>query len=168
MKQRNYLSYGSIAAALWLFLASCGAESAYYQKQHAIPGAQWDYKFQPAFKVDITDPKAGHRFYLLLRHDESYANSNFWFRLKIKAPGSKTFVDGPRTEVELADAKGEWQGRGMGGIWEHKIAIPDNKVPKLDKPGTYEIKLEQIMRDTSLHSVLNAGLIIEKLKTPAK
>jgi gliding motility-associated lipoprotein GldH len=162
MKQRNYLSYCCIVTALWLFLASCGAESAYYQKQHAIPGAKWNYKFQPAFKVDIQDAKVKHRFYLLLRHDESYANSNFWFRMKVKAPGEKTFVDGPRIEVDLADAKGEWLGRGMGGIWEHKIAIPDSKAPKLDKQGTYEIKLEQIMRDTLLPSVLNTGLIIEK------
>ncbi len=168
MKQRNYLHYGCIITALWLLLASCGTESAYYQKQQAIPGAQWNYKFQPAFKIDITDTHARHRFYLLLRHDESYANSNFWFRMKIKAPGAKTFTDGPRIEVELADAKGEWQGRGMGGIWEHKIAIPDSNVPKLDKSGTYEIKLEQIMRDTVLTSVLNVGLIIEKLSQPVK
>lgn len=163
MKKSTLLSLYSFIA-ISLFLSSCGVESSYYQKQEAIPGAQWDYKFQPVFKVDIKDIKAKYRFYLLIRHDEAYPNSNFWFRMNVKAPGEKTFREGARIEKELADVKGEWQGRGMGGIWEHKIPLNQNEVPKFDRPGTYEIKLEQIMRDNPLPSVLNVGLIIEKVK----
>ncbi len=161
MKKRNLLSLCVVAAALWL-LSSCGAKSSYYQNQEAIPGAKWDYKFQPVFKVDINDIKAQYRFYLLIRHDESYPNANFWFRLNLKGPGDKTFKDGPRIQKDLADPKGEWLGRGMGGIWEHKIPLSAKEIPQFSKPGTYEIRIEQVMRDNPLPSVLNVGLIIEK------
>lgn len=162
MKKRNLLSLFAVAAAL-LILSSCGAKSSYYQKQEAIPGAQWNYKFQPVFKVDISDVKAQYRFYLLIRHDESYPYANFWFRMNVKGPAEKTFKDGTRIQKDLADPKGEWLGRGMGGIWEHKIALSPNEIPRFNKPGTYEIRIEQVMRDNPLPSVLNVGLIIEKL-----
>ncbi len=148
---------------LQIVWSSCGVKSSYFQKQVPIPGAEWDYKFQPDFKVDIKDVKAKYQFYVLIRHDESYPNSNIWFRMKVKAPGDSVFREGTRIEKPLADAKGEWQGRGMGGIWEHKIQILPSEAPKFTKPGIYEIRIEQIMRQNPLPSVLNVGLIIEKL-----
>ncbi|WP_118949890.1 gliding motility lipoprotein GldH [Taibaiella helva] len=152
------------AAVLLLTAISCGVKSAYYQKQEAIPGAQWEYKFQPVFAVDITDTQALYRFYLLVRHDEGYPNANLWFRLKVKAPGDTTFSEGIRIEKDLADSKGEWLGRGMGGIWEHKLPLLAKEVPRLAKPGRYEFRIEQIMRSNPLPSVLNVGLIVEKIE----
>jgi gliding motility-associated lipoprotein GldH len=145
-----------------LLLASCGVKSPYYQKQHPVPGTQWAYKFQPVFKVEIKDTAARYDFYFLIRHDEAYPNSNIWFKLKIKAPGDTVFKDGPRIEKALADGEGKWLGTGMGGVWEHKIPLSRKEAPAFTKPGVYEIKMEQIMRNNPLPSVLNVGLNIEK------
>lgn len=145
-------------------LASCGMKASYYQKQVPIPSAAWAAKFMPEFKVEITDTAANHYCFLLFRHDEAYPNSNLWIRLKIKAPGEKTFKDGPRLEVQLADASGVWQGKGMGGIWEHKIYIDAKAAPKFEKPGIYEIKVEQLMRMDPLPSVLNVGFMVEEIR----
>lgn len=156
------------ALAATLCLPACGVKSSYYQKQVAIAGAQWDYKFQPDFKFTVEDTAVHYRFYLLIRHDESYPNSNFWFRMKVKAPGDTVFHDGKRVEKDLADAKGEWLGRGMGAIWEHKIPLSFRETPELNRPGTYEIKIEHLMRDNPLPSVLNVGLMVEKTTIPVK
>lgn len=157
-------------AALWLPLvmmllvwSACGVKSSYFQKQVPIPGAKWKADFMPSFKLDITDTTAKYGCYLLMRHDESYPNSNLWFRIKTKEPGSKTWTDGPRLEVELADAEGKWLGRGMGGIWEHRIWLDPKMVPKFNHAGTYEIKIEQLMRYNPLPSVMNVGLIVERI-----
>ncbi|WP_118974438.1 gliding motility lipoprotein GldH [Taibaiella koreensis] len=162
--KKHFASFVLGAIALLLTAASCGVKSSYYQKQESIPGAKWDYKFQPVFAVDISDTQSLYRFYLLVRHDEGYPNANLWLSLKVKAPGDTTFSEGVRIEKDLADPKGEWLGRGMGGIWEHKIPFNLKETPKLNKPGRYEFKIEQIMRSNPLPSVLNVGLIIEKIE----
>ena len=152
-----------ITATLIITLAmACNVKSPYYQKQYAIPDTEWYYKFQPVFKVDITDTAAAYQVYFLLRHDESYPNSNIWFRIKIKAPGDSTFSDGIRIDKELADAEGKWKAQGMGAIYEHKIPLNSKEAPIFKKLGAYELKVEQIMRQNPLPSVLNVGLNIEK------
>ena len=149
-------------ACLIVILASCGMKSPYYQKQEAIPGAAWKSNFQPVFSINITDTVAPYAFYFLMRHDEAYPNANLWIRLNVKGPGDSTFHRAERIEIGLADAEGKWLGRGMGGIWEHKVALAANKVPQFKKPGVYHIRIEQIMREDPLTSVLNVGLNIEK------
>lgn len=139
----------------------CGVKSSYYQKNVGIPGAAWSAKFMPAFKLDISDTSKAYFSYLLIRHDEAYPNSNLWFRLKVKAPGEKVWKDGPRMEIQLADDRGNWFGRSMGGIWEQKLPFNANPIVKFDKVGTYEIKIENLMRQEPLPSVLNIGLILE-------
>lgn len=145
-------------------LVSCEVKSSFYQKQVQIPGAKWSSTFQPDFKVEISDVKVRYNMSLVIRHDESYPNSNIWIRMKVKAPGEKTFRDGGRMELPMTNAAGAWLGRGMGGIWEQRIAIPVKEAPSFAKPGVYEIKIEQLMRDDPLPAVLNVGLRIEKLK----
>jgi gliding motility-associated lipoprotein GldH len=145
--------------------ASCGVKSSYYQKQVPVPNAKWASGFMPAFELDITDTTAKYGCYLLMRHDESYPNSNLWFRMKVKEPGSKTWIDGPRLEVELADVEGKWLGRGMGGIWEHKVWIDTRDFLQFSHAGTYEIKIEQLMRYNPLPAVLTVGLCVTKLAT---
>lgn len=152
----------TLAVCAVLFMASCNVKSSYYQKQQAIPGTKWDYKFQPVFKIDITDTAAVYQTYFLMRHDESYPNSNIWFRLKIKGPSDSTFSEGIRIDKELADAEGKWKAQGTGTIYEHKVPLTIKESPTFKKPGTYEIKLEQIMRQNPLPSVLNVGINIEK------
>lgn len=144
-------------------LASCGVKSSFYQKQVPIPGARWSSAFQPGFKVEIKNVTARYNVSLLMRHDEAYPNANLWFRLKVKAPGDSVFRDGGRIEKQLANAAGEWLGKGMGGIWEERIAIPVREAPQFKQPGLYEIKIEQLMRNDPLPSVLNVGLRIERL-----
>lgn len=100
--------------------------------------------------------------YFLIRHDEAYPYANIWFRFKVKAPGDSVFHTGPRIEKTLADAEGKWLGKGLAGIWEHKLPLTPQEIPAFNKQGDYIIKIEQIMRVNPLPSVLNAGLIIEK------
>lgn len=147
-----------------LGFASCGVKSSFYQKQVPVPGAKWSSKFQPHFKIEIKDVRARYNVSLLMRHDEAYPNANLWFRLKVKAPGDSVFRDGARIEKQLANAAGEWLGKGMGSIREERIGIPVKEAPQFTKPGIYEIKIEQLMRNDPLPSVLNVGLRIEQLK----
>ncbi len=142
--------------------SSCGIKSPYYQKQEGIPKAAWKSSFQPEFSINVTDTVSPYAFYFLMRHDEAYPNANIWIRLNVKGPGDSTFRHMSRAEIGLADAEGKWLGRGMGGIWEHKVALAPAMVPQFKKSGVYHIRIEQIMREDPLPSVLNVGLNIER------
>lgn len=165
--KRKAVFTGWIPAILIIFIwSACGVKSSYFQKQVPVPDAKWKAGFMPEFTLDISDTTKKYDFYLLLRHDESYPNSNLWFRLKVKEPGSKVFIDGPRMEVDLANPAGQWLGRGMGSIWEHKIRLDSKATPQFKHTGTYQIKVEQLMRYNPLPAVLNVGLVVEAYNTP--
>lgn len=142
---------------------SCNVPSPYFQKQYAIPKTMWTYDFKPDFKINVADTAAQYRMFLVIRNDEAYPYANIWFRLKVKAPGQKQFDEGERINMVLADAEGKWLGKGMGGIWEHKIPFTPKQTVKFNKPGLYELQMEQVMRMNPLPSVLNVGLIVEKM-----
>jgi len=143
---------------------SCGVQSDFYQKQAAVPGAAWRYDFQPEFKIHISDTAAHYRMFFLIRHDEAYPNANIWIRFKIKAPGDTAFHEGVRIDKTLADVEGKWLGKGMGNIWEHKLPLTREEMPSFRRQGDYTIRIEQIMRSNPLPSVLNVGLIVEKIR----
>jgi len=155
-----------VISLLILAAVSSCTTSPYYQKQDAIPAAKWDYSFQPVYRINI--PDSGHKYatYLIIRHDEAYPYANIWVKMMVKAPGDSTFNKGVRIERQLADPLGKWQSNAMaiGGIWEHMMRIGPKEAPLFDKPGTYEIRLEQVMRSNPLPSVLNVGIRVERLQ----
>lgn len=155
--------FTALFAAIVVLLNSCG-NSPYYQKQDAIPGAKWASSFQPTFKINIPDSAFHYATYLLLRHDEAYKFSNLWVRIKVKGPGDTAFSEGIRINKQLADQAGNWQSNAMavGGIWEHKLPISNKELSLFNKPGTYEVKIEQVMRVDPLPSVVNVGLRVER------
>lgn len=148
-----------------LLLQACGKpKETAYQKQVGIPGGKWDYKFQPDFTFEIPDTTANYKVYLILRHDAAFANSNIWVRIKTKLPEAKQFDAGNRREAALAASDGQWLGSNIGSIYEHKILLVAGKdYPKFTKKGTYTIRLEQIMRENPLASLLNVGLRVERM-----
>ncbi|MBL7717752.1 MAG: gliding motility lipoprotein GldH [Flavipsychrobacter sp.] len=150
----------AIASSL-LLLGGC-IESPYFQKQESIPGYKWDYKYLPSFEFEITDTTHVYDVFFLMRHTEAYPYSNLWMNIYTRTPGDTTYSK-QRVNVELAISggknNGQWKGRGMGEIWEHKLTIAKGA---FEKKGKYSIKFEQNMRVNPLPEVLQVGLRVEK------
>lgn len=133
-----------------------------YQKEYAIPQNAWDYNFKPSFKFEVTDTNARYNIFFLVRHTETYPNSNIWIWVYTKQPGDTVFQK-TRLEIPLAEPGGKWMGRGMGAIWEQRMPISnDGDTVMLRKKGTWEIRFEQNMRVNPLPEVLQVGLRVEK------
>ncbi|RQO31626.1 gliding motility lipoprotein GldH [Taibaiella sp. KBW10] len=148
-----------------LLVPACGKpKETAFQKQLGVPGGKWDYKFQPNFTFDIPDTTAKYKVYLIVRHDAAFPNANIWVRIKTKMPEDKQFDAGNRKEAVLSAPDGQWLGSNIGALYEHKILLTAGKdYPKFSKKGTYNITLEQIMRENPLPSVVNIGLRVERL-----
>lgn len=155
LKQRVF-----IFAAV-LLLSGC-MESPVFQQQIAVPKNAWAYDFKPTFRFDIDDTVSDYKVYFLIRHTEAYPFSNIWLQLYNKQPGDSTFLKS-RVEVPLAQNTGQWIGRGMGEIWEHRMPLTRDDAPmRFKKAGRYEIRFEQNMRSNPLPEVLQVGLRVEK------
>lgn len=156
---------------LLLIFAAC-QPSPQYQKHVTIPSKGWQYDYQPSFQVNITDTTAPYQLFLVIRHTNAYPFSNIWLRLRTQQPGDSSFQE-ERYEVTLASPtavlpdgslSGGWLGRGMGEIWEQRMALNDAQHPVYFKQaGTYVFKLAQDMRLNPLPEVLQVGLRLEKL-----
>lgn len=142
-----------------LLLYGC-LPSPYYQKQEPIPQNAWNYNFTPTFKFDVMDTMASYQPYFIIQHTQAYPYSNLWMWLYIKEPGATAFKK-QRVNIVLADAAGKWKGRGMGAIYEERVYLSLGDSVRLNRAGTYEIKLEQNMRVNPLPEVLHVGLRVE-------
>lgn len=150
---------------LVLMLGSC-LSSPYYHKEYAIPGNKWSYDYTPSFKFEVTDTNSLYNLQFLIRHTDAYPYSNIWLMLYTKQPGDTTFTK-TRVEIPLAEPGGKWLGRGMGEIWEHRMAVSDNRdTTMFRKAGIWELKLEQNMRINPLPEVMQVGLRVEERTKP--
>jgi gliding motility-associated lipoprotein GldH len=142
-------------------LGSC-MTSPYYQKHYSIPDNEWDYDYKPVFRFEVKDTGVYYTMYFIIRHTEAYPYSNLWLRVNTQQPGDSVAAT-TRIEIPLATPAGQWLGRGMGSIWEQRMAITDiQDAQVLGKPGIYEFSLEQDMRVNPLPEVLQVGLRVEK------
>lgn len=148
-----------------LLFSGC-MESPYFQKQASIPGYEWNYKFTPSFEFEVTDTTYMYNVYFLMRHTEAYPYANVWMNVYTKTPEDTAFKK-QRVNVELAATSGknngQWLGRGMGEIWEHKLRLThESDTTILHRKGKYIFRFEQDMRVNPLPEVLQVGLRVEK------
>lgn len=111
-------------------------------------------------EADITDTLQPHNIYINVRNAGSYAFSNLYLFLNTYTPDGKSARD--TVELTLADEKGQWQGDGMGDIWDNRILFRKNFV--FPRTGRYRFELEQAMRVDPLPGIMDAGIRIERVK----
>lgn len=95
-----------------------------------------------------------------IRNKNNYAYSNIWLFVNIASPNGEQLID--TVEFTLAEPSGKWLGSGLGDLFDNKlpykqnIAFPDS--------GTYQISIQQGMRDDVLNGIDAVGISIEKTK----
>lgn len=164
---KNIIS-GCIAIAMTgLIAAGCGKPSeTAYQKQVPVPAAKWAYNFQPEFTFEIPDTNSNYKVFLIFRYDAAFEFSNIWVRSWTKQPGDSVYTEGKRIETVLLAADGTRLGNNVGGVYEYKVQLKAGQdFEPFKQPGTYSVKLEQIMRKNPLAGLLNVGLRVERYNT---
>lgn len=143
-----------------LALAAC-VKTDLFEKSMVIPGNAWKNEFRPAIRFNINDTASLYNVYVILRHTDAYLYNNLWINLYIQSPGDslKKF----QLDLQLADKEKGWLGNGMDDIFEHRIRISQEPI-SFSHSGTYTFTLEQIMRESPLNHVMNAGVRVERVR----
>lgn len=152
----NYSLWTFIAVVLFLF-ASCDTTK-FFDQSVSIPNDKWPAGQEMVFKVEIEDTVSAYRFYINVRNSTSYRYSNIYFFLTTEFPGGGMSRD--TIECVLADKNGDWLGRGTGRYRDNRIFIRENI--RFPMKGTYNIRLNQAMREEELKGISEAGIRLEK------
>lgn len=143
---------------LAISLQSCDPNRV-FDKSLPLEDATWDRNQIAKFDVEITDTTSYYNVYINLRNDGQYPYRNIYLFTQIKSPDGKYAKD--TAEFILADGRGNWEGKGIGDIWEYQFPYKQNVM--FPKKGAYIIELEQAMRDIELKYITDIGVRIEKV-----
>ncbi len=155
MKQLKYQSL--LFGFLLVIVSSCDSNRVFEQYK-PIPKSGWNKDSVVVFTIPVTDTLQNHNLYVDVRNDVSYSYSNLWLFIEIDQPGGKVLKD--TFELSLADPTGKWLGEGMGGRKTRQVIYRRNVYFPVS--GTYEIKLQQGMRETNLKGISDIGIRLEK------
>ena len=147
----------TFAAALNI-ITGCNDAGAILDQSTPVANHNWAYlnKFKFAFK--IKDEKAAYNLYMNLRVTADYKYSNMFVLITQTGPDKKTEIK--RYELHLADKEGQWYGTGSGNLYSYQV--PFRIGYKFAAKGTYQIAIEQNMRDNPLKEVSDVGIRVEK------
>ena len=140
-----------------LLITSCN-KNVVFSKYQTFKDSEWFAKDKAVFDMEITDNQSLNNISLMIRHGDSYPYNNLFLFVTTTYPDGKVLKD--TMEVVLANQKGEWQGSGVGDIFDFKIPIKKNV--RFPLSGKYQFSFEQAMRVDPLPMVMDFGFEIEK------
>ena len=129
-----------------------------FEKNISFREHSWSSMEKPEVTFHIEDTASLYNIYIVFRHADAYNYNNVWLRCTVITPNKEKRTQ--QYELTLANNQQGWLGSGMDDIYEHRILI--QKQTRFGKPGDYQFRFEQVMREDPLESVLNVGLRIEK------
>jgi gliding motility-associated lipoprotein GldH len=132
-----------------------------FEQTVQISRHEWSSGKISEVSFNITDTISPYNVFVVLRHTDAYAYKNIWLYVATKQPGDSSFQK-ERFEFTLQQPDGSWLGSGLNDIWEVRSPLFTNI--RFTKQGTYNIRLQQAMRDEPLLHIMNAGIRIEKVK----
>ena len=143
---------------LFLFVLVVACNGPVYESYEKIDPSGWHQDSTAKFQFEISDSIQAYNLFIDVRNQGSYEYSNLWLFLNILAPDSTLMRD--TLNITLAKPDGAWLGKGTGGIYELQYPYRQNIL--FPFTGTYEIEIEQAMRDEPLSGVQNIGIKIDK------
>lgn len=123
----------------------------------AMADNNWVYAKSIKADVDIKDANKIYQVYFKLRHTAAYRYSNLYVLVHLRGNGLKKSL---RYQFKLAQPNGEWTGKGSGDIYTHVFPLLSHF--RFDKPGKYEVEIEQNMRDNPLVGISDVGILVNE------
>ncbi|MFT3950159.1 MAG: gliding motility lipoprotein GldH [Agriterribacter sp.] len=158
MSKYNVKVISVLAAAFSvLYFSSCKTND-FFERNITIPNQEWEHSFKPSVSFDISDTTSLYNIYVTLRHTHAYSYNNIWLNIQFQLPDDTARQQ--RVEIPLASNEG-WVGTGMDDIYEVRRLITPQPF-RFKKSGKTTFTIEQIMRETPLRHIMNAGIRVEK------
>jgi len=148
-----------IFLTLVLFLGACQQYS--FDEKKEINEEKWSYKDSLEFEFEVTDIEKVYNIYLEVKHQSDFLYQNIYTMVLVQFPDGKERKQ--QVSLELADGKGEWQGKCSGKYCTRRMSFMPNAV--FDQKGKYRLKFNQFTRQETIEGIQSFRLIVEKTET---
>lgn len=146
------------AGILGLILFSCGENNTIFEQYIEVKSAVWQKEDVAKFEFEIEDTSSSYSMYINIRNAGSYTYSNLYLFVTINGPESKLISE--TVDINLADKRGKWLGKGVGDLWDLQRPY---RIVKFKQKGKYVISYEQAMRDENgVEGITDVGFRIDK------
>ncbi len=146
----------ALALSAVTFLVACSDDHVFF-KNYTFEDRVWTSADEKEFRFEIQDTVTRNDFYIHLRNDGDYPYRNLFLFVELQFPNGKKAID--TLECPLASPSGEWYGKGLGDVVDHKIAYKREVIFPI--AGEYSINVRQAMRDDTLMGLYDLGFSIE-------
>jgi gliding motility-associated lipoprotein GldH len=154
-----------ISIGLLLTLISCD-KTRVFEENHGFDSKNWYVDSAQTYHFSISDISKPYNVLINLRNSDSYPYYNLFLRYYLSDSLGKE-LKSQQLELLLMDAKtGKPQGKGLGDIYTHQFDLLKNYT--FQKPGSYQIKLKQYMRQDPLPEINSVGIRVEEVSTEVK
>lgn len=122
-----------------------------------VPDNSWMYAKSLKTKLVIADSTQAYHLSFKVRNTADYRYSNLYVIMRLKGNGLAKAV---RYQLKMAKPDGQWTGKGSGDIYINTFTLLSNY--RFAKAGTYELEIEQNMRDNPLTGISDIGVVLAK------
>lgn len=115
----------------------------------------WLHSLPLTFKPEFDDSTARYELLLAVRHDNSYPFRTLPLVVDIIAEDST--VNRQMIDLPLADEYGNWTGGGFGSLYQNKLVVSRDIIPKQAR----SVVVWHAMADCdTIHGIVNMGIIM--------
>lgn len=138
-----------------LLLVAC-QQNVVFTAYESLPASGWDMDSVMVFHPTIEDSIGNYQMLISIRHTDRYPYQNMWMFVDVAQ--DSVLLRRDTIEVQLANARGEWYGKGLSEYTLPILYLENITLPQ----GKYTIGIQQGMREESLRGVSHVGLKLVK------
>ena len=145
-----------ILAFVLLLVATSCRRGVFYEDILPVKNETWSLNDTLHFAFDITDTMQYYTIYMDIRNSIDFGTQNLYLFMDTEDP--RGTVNRDTLEFLLADAHGNWVGKGNGRLKDYQYLF----YPKVRFPysGTYKFSFVQAMRTEKLEGIANFGMTL--------
>ena len=143
-------------------LFACQPEGRIYVEYRELsPELEWLKKDAREFKVPIKDNSIAYNMSLSFRYIDGYEDQVVKVKVTETSPGGIENVK--EYDLKLREENGDYIGEFAYEIWDSEHLVESNK--KYNETGTYTYVIEHNMPKDPVNSVMEIGVILEKVES---
>lgn len=146
-----------VSVLIWL-VVGCN-QNRVFEEVSSIPKDGWPAQLLKKITLEIDDTLSYCNMDLFVRNNLDYQYSNLYLFVTIDFPNG--YISRDTVDCRLADKYGKWLGDGLGSKRLNTISFKKNIL--FPAKGTYNVYIEQAMREDTLKGISDVGFRINKV-----